>query len=439
MFGAILRLSVRAVERWMPDPLIFAFILTIAAAVAAVFGMGHTPVAVVNFWGDSIWGLLAFAMQMVLIVVSGYVLSTTPLFSRILNWIASMADSPVRAILLVSLGTLTASWLNWGLGLVVGAILARRIAARVPNVDYRLLVASAYSGWIVFHGGISGSVPLLIATPGHFLAEQIGVITTSQTLFTTFNMVIVLALFIAVPAMNLLMLRGIDRPVCIDPQLLNDAPPAEEAARSGTLADWLENSWLLSMIIGGAALFYICYALIAGRTGLNINTVNLIFLSIGIVLHGTPRRFLDALNESIRHCGAIVIQFPFYAGIMGIMSLSGLSAALSTFFIEVSTVQSLPIWAFLSAGLVNIFIPSGGGQWAVQGPIMMDAARALGADLPRVAMAVAWGDAWTNLIQPFWAVPILAIAGLKARDIMGFCLLQTVTTGVVIMLGLYFV
>lgn len=438
MFGAIQKFSVRVVERWMPDPLIFAFLLTIIAAVAAVLTMGHSPAAVVGFWGDSLWGLLAFAMQMVLIVVSGYVLSTTPLFSRILSGIAGMADSPVRAILLVTLGTLVASWLNWGLGLIVGAILARRIAARVPNVDYRLLVASAYSGWIVFHGGISGSVPLLIATPNHFLAESIGVISTSQTLFTTFNLAIVAMLFIVVPLMNLLMLRGIERPVCIDPALLNDDQDKAADNRNETLADKLENSWLLSMIIGGAALAYVAHALISGRTGLNINTVNLIFLAAGIVLHGTPRRFLVALSESVRHCGAIVIQFPFYAGIMGIMSLSGLSAALSTFFIEVSTAASLPIWTFLSAGLLNVFIPSGGGQWAVQGPIMMEAARALGADLPRVAMAVAWGDAWTNLIQPFWAVPILAIAGLKARDIMGFCLLQTFATGFVIMVGLYF-
>lgn len=438
MFRVMFKLSVRAVERWMPDPLLFAFILTILAGVAAIVLMGNTPVELLTYWGDSLWGLLGFSMQMVLIVVSGFVLSTTPLFSRLLTSFASLATTPARAILFVTLGALIASWLNWGLGLIVGAILARRIAARVPDVDYRLLVASAYSGWIVFHGGLSGSIPLLIATPGHFLESSIGVIPVSQTVFTPFNLFIVVSLFIVVPAINLLMMRGIDAPVHVDRDKLQDEEQFQIDPANDTLADKIENSWTLSLIIGGAALIYAAYSLATDAAGLNINTVNLIFLSAGIVLHGTPRRFLAALNEGIKHVGAIVIQFPFYAGIMGIMSLSGLSAALSDFFIQVSSAATLPIWSFLSAGLLNLFIPSGGGQWAVQGPIMMEAAQQLGADVPRVAMAVAWGDAWTNLIQPFWAVPILAIAGLKARDIMGFCLMQTFASGVLVMIGLWF-
>lgn len=439
MFGMMFKLSVRAVEKWMPDPLLFAFLLTILSAGAAVVFMGNSPADVVTHWGSSLWGLLAFSMQMVLIVVSGFVLSTTPLFNVILGRIASLATSPAKAILLVSLGALTASWLNWGLGLIVGAILARRIAARVPTVDYRLLVASAYSGWIVFHGGLSGSVPLLIATPDHFLADSIGLIPVTQTIFTAFNLTIVIALFIAVPLINLQMMRGIDVPVCVDPEKLRNEEQFTIDLSNESFADKLENSWILSIIIGGSALAYVVMSLADGSSGLNINTVNLFFLSVGILLHGTPRRFLAALNEGIKHVGAIVIQFPFYAGIMGIMSLSGLSASLSQFFIEISSAATLPLWAFLSAGLLNIFIPSGGGQWAVQGPIMMEAAQQIGADLPRVAMAVAWGDAWTNLIQPFWALPILAIAGLKARDIMGFCLMQLFASGVIIAICLMFV
>lgn len=437
MFKTMFKLSVRAVERWMPDPLLFAYILTILAAIAAIVFMRTPPQDLVVFWGDSIWNLLAFSMQMVLIVISGFVLSTTPVFSRILNGISSMATTPASAILLVCLGTLTASWLNWGLGLIVGAILARRIAVKVQNVDYRLLVASAYSGWIVFHGGLSGSIPLLIATPGHFLEGNIGIISTSQTIFTAFNLFIVVALFIAVPVVNLLMLRGIDEPVLVDAEKLRKEDEIKVVDRANhTLADKIENSRILSLIIGGAALYYVLSSLLTGRAGLNINSINLLFLAAGIILHGSPRQFLDALNEGVKHVGAIVIQFPFYAGIMGIMSMSGLSGALSDFFISVSTATTLPIWSFLSAGMLNLFIPSGGGQWAVQGPIMMEAAQQIGADLPRVAMAVAWGDAWTNLIQPFWALPILAIAGLKARDIMGFCMMHTLVSAIIIMTGL---
>lgn len=436
MFGGLMKFSVRAIERWMPDPLIFAFILTIIAALAAIVNTGYSTVEVVGFWGDSIWGLLAFSMQMVLIVVTGYILSTTPLFSTLLNRVAAQATTPARAILLVTISTLVASWLNWGLGLIVGAMLARRVATRLATIDYRLLVSSAYSGWIVYHGGLSSSIGLTIATPGHFLADQIGLIPTSETLFTTYNLAIVAGMFIVVPLMNLLMLRGIDKPVCIDPARLAESQEITENSDRNTLAEKLENSWMLSLAIGGTLLAYAAVSLAVGRTGLNINVVNLIFLSAGIVLHGTPARFLRALNEGVRYGGPIIIQFPFYAGIMGIMSQSGLSNQLSQLFIEISTAQTLPLWTFLSAGVLNVFIPSGGGQWAVQGPIVMEAAQTLGADLPRVAMAVAWGDAWTNLIQPFWALPILAIAGLRARDIMGFCLMQIFATGLVVILGL---
>jgi short-chain fatty acids transporter len=168
--------------------------------------------------------------------------------------------------------------------------------------------------------------------------------------------------------------------------------------------------------------------------GLNLNSISWLFLFTAIALHGTPARFLAALQQGIQGCSGILLQFPFYAGLMALMVQSGLAAHIAESVVRWSDAQSLPLWAFLSAGLINIFIPSGGGQWAVQGPVMLDAALALGADIPKVAMAVAWGDAWTNLIQPFWALPVLAIAGLKAKDILGFCIMQLLLSGAVIAL-----
>ncbi|MGL6250329.1 MAG: TIGR00366 family protein, partial [Billgrantia desiderata] len=170
--------------------------------------------------------------------------------------------------------------------------------------------------------------------------------------------------------------------------------------------------------------------------GLNLNIVNFMFLSLAIVLHRTPRSLLESLNEAIKGGAGIVIQFPFYAGIMAIMVQSGLAESMSQGLISFATETSLPFWSFISAGIVNLFVPSGGGQWAVQAPVMLPAAEALGVDVARVSMAVAWGDAWTNLLQPFWALPVLAIAGLKAKDIMGYCLIQLVITGVIISVGL---
>ncbi|MCK9905937.1 TIGR00366 family protein, partial [Frankia sp. Cpl3] len=162
---------------------------------------------------------------------------------------------------------------------------------------------------------------------------------------------------------------------------------------------------------------------------------NILFLFLGILLHGTPRRFLDAMGEAIKGSAGIVVQFPFYAGIIGMMTASGLAASISNWFISISTATTFPLFTFWSAGLVNIFVPSGGGQWAVQAPIMLPAAAELGVSNAKVAMAIAWGDAWTNLIQPFWALPALAIAGLGARDIMGYCLMMLFVTGAIISLG----
>lgn len=384
-------------------------------------------------WGDGFWGLLTFSMQMLLVLVTGFMLASSPPVKRILQKIADTAKSPGRAIILVTLVSLAASWINWGFGLVVGALFAKELA-RLIKVDYRLLVASAYSGFVVWHGGLAGSVPLTIATEGHFSADQIGVISTSSTIFAFFNLAIVVCLFIAVPLVNRLMLPDEKDSVYVDPRLLDDEP--EPVGRITRPAEKLENSMPLALLVGVPGLLFLLDHFLLRGGSLNLNVVNFMFLFLAIVLHRTPRNLLTSLNEAIKGGAGIVIQFPFYAGIMAIMVQSGLAQSMSEWLVSFATANSLPFWSFLSAGIVNLFVPSGGGQWAVQAPVMLPAAEALGADIARVAMAVAWGDAWTNLLQPFWALPVLAIAGLKAKDIMGFCLIQLFITGAIISAGL---
>ena len=189
--------------------------------------------------------------------------------------------------------------------------------------------------------------------------------------------------------------------------------------------------------IGLAGVVWLVVYFVRGG-GLMLNTVNFLFLTLAILLHGTPRRFLASLQEAIKGGGGIVIQFPFYAGIMGIMVGSGLADTLSKVLLSVASERTLPFLVFISAGIVNFFVPSGGGQWAVQAPAILPAANALGADVARVAMAVAWGDAWTSLIQPFWVLPVLAIAGLQAKDVMGYCAMNLLLTGIIISIGLTF-
>jgi short-chain fatty acids transporter len=425
---------VRLVERYLPDAYIFVLILTIIVFAAAVLVEGQTPLDVATMWGDGFWGLLTFSMQMLLVLVTGFMLAMTPPVKALLRAIAGLASSPASAIVIVSLVSLTASWINWGFGLVVGALFAKEVA-RVIRVDYRLLVASAYSGFVVWHGGLAGSVPLAIATPDHPFEGITGLIPTGETIFAFYNLAIVAALFLVIPLVNWAMIPDSSESVYVDKEKL--AEPDLDIGGRERPADWLETTPILSWLIGAAGLAWIV-TYFAGGGGLTLNTVIFIFLILAIILHGSPRRILLALQEGVSGGAGIVIQFPFYAGIMAIMVSSGLAETISTWLVGFASDVTLPFWIFLSAGLVNFFVPSGGGQWAVQAPIILPAAEALGVDFARASMAVAWGDAWTNLIQPFWALPMLAIAGLKAKDIMGFCLMHLLITGTIIAIGLTF-
>jgi len=434
MLNRVSKPFVRLVERYLPDPYIFVLLLTLAAFIAAMVVEGQSPAAVVTMWGEGFWNLLTFSMQMLLVLVTGFMLANTPLVKGMLDRLATLARSPGQAILLVTFVALAASWINWGFGLVVGALFAKALARRI-QVHYPLLVASAYSGFVVWHAGLAGSIPLTIATEGHFSQDMIGIIGTDQTIFAFFNLAIVIALFLIVPLVNRLMLPPKEESTFVDPKNLEEAYEGDpEITRP---AEHLENSRVLAWLVGFSGLAFLFQYFVKGG-GLNLNIVNFMFLFLAIVLHQTPRRLLNSLNEAIKGGAGIAIQFPFYAGIMAVMIQSGLAATISSGFASIATEGSLPFWSFISAGLVNIFVPSGGGQWAVQAPVMIPAAQALGAEIPRVAMAVAWGDAWTNLLQPFWALPVLAIAGLKAKDIMGYCLVLLFITGGIISLGLTF-
>ncbi len=425
---------VRIVDRYLPDAYIFVLILTIIVFAAAILVEGQAPLDVATMWGDGFWALLTFSMQMLLILVTGFMLAMTPPVKWLLRTIATFATSPGSAIVVVSLVSLAASWINWGFGLVVGALFAKEVA-RLIRVDYRLLVASAYSGFVVWHGGLAGSVPLAVATPGHPFEGITGIIPTGETIFSFFNLAIVAALFLVVPLVNWLMVPDSKDSVYVERHQL--AEPELEIPRPERPAEWLEYSPILSWIVGAAGLVWIV-TYFAGGGGLTLNTVIFTFLILAIILHGSPRRTLIALQEAVTGGAGIVIQFPFYAGIMAIMVNSGLAESISTWMVGFASDVTLPFWIFLSAGLVNFFVPSGGGQWAVQAPIILPAAEALGVDFARASMAVAWGDAWTNLIQPFWALPMLAIAGLKAKDIMGFCLMHLLITGAIIAVCLTF-
>jgi short-chain fatty acids transporter len=377
---------------------------------------------------------------MCLVVMTGYILANTPIVKKGLSLVSGVAKTPGQAVILVTVVAMLASLINYGFGLVIGALIAVQVYKKVPLADYRVLVAAAYSGYLLWHGGLSGSVPLLIATPAHFLEEQIGLIPITETIFSTFNIFIVVSLLITLPLFNRYISTKYDKFEL--PKNLNldqsEDDTLEPLPVDPTPSDRLENSRTISIAISVLAFAFLFLHFKNNGFDLNLNVVNFIMLFLGILLHGTPRKFLNSVTHAVKNVSGIVVQFPFYAGIMGMMVASGLSESIALFFVNISTEFTFPFFTFLSAGILNFFIPSGGGQWAVQGPIMIPAGTALGVDIPKIAMSVAWGDAWTNMIQPFWTLPLLAIAGLKARDIMGMCFMVLIFSAIPITIGLLF-
>ncbi|KGX93229.1 short-chain fatty acid transporter [Pontibacillus halophilus JSM 076056 = DSM 19796] len=430
--------SNRLMQRYLPDPFVFVLLLTFVVFILGLVVTPSSPLDMVTYWGDGFFDLLTFAMQMVLVLVTGYVLASSPFFQRVLGFLGSKAKTKGQAIVFVTLISLLASFINWGFGIVIGALFAKELAKRVTGVDYRLLMASAYSGFIVWHGGISGSIPLTIATDGHFSQDSIGIIPTSETIFSFFNLAIVLAIFIILPLLNRFMMPDSTSTVTVKADQLREERQITPTGSPTTPSERLEQSRVLAILMGLLGIVFLIYYFISNGFQLNLNIVNFLFLFLGILFHGTARSFIDSVGDAVRGAGGIIIQFPFYAGIMGMMVASGLAVEMSGWFVSISNQWTFPFFTFISAGIVNFFVPSGGGQWAVQAPIVIEAAKELGVSIPKAAMAVAWGDAWTNLIQPFWALPALAIAGLKAKDILGFCIITLLVTGVVIGVGLTF-
>ena len=436
-------------QRWLPEPFIFAILLTFVAALLAMPICHQTPLEVVEHWGGGVWNLLAFAMQMALVLVCGSTLAAAPVVKRGIDALARVPRSPAGAIAMVTVLSALACWLNWGFGLIVGVIFAKAIARQMQGIDYRLLIASAYSGFVVWHAGLSGSIPLTMATPGEALAlatngALLQPVPVSQTILDPHNLVMVLLVIVGITVANTLM-HPRQGAVVVDPAMFveEDASSIKIDAGGGrkTPAQRLEQSPVLSWLIGGLLVAYLVVRLVLRGGQLDLGTVIMIFLSLGLLLHRTPVDYVHAFGKAATGASGIILQFPFYAGIMGIITGVGASGicmgtVLADACIRISTPTTYPLLTFLCAAVLNLFVPSGGGHWAIQAPIMFTAGADLGVDPGLTGTAIAWGDAWTNLIQPFWALPALAIAKLSAKDIMGYCLVDLLISGVIIACGL---
>ncbi|HKZ53378.1 MAG TPA: TIGR00366 family protein [Candidatus Acidoferrales bacterium] len=430
MLNRLASFFVRIVERWMPDPFLFCLLLTLLTYVLALGLTPASPLELTTQWYDGLWKILPFAMQMILILLTGYTLASSRPVRQVLERIASAPRSQGSAIVVLTVVSALASLVNWGFALVASALLAKEMGRRVPGCDFGFLVAGAYSGFVIWASGASSSIALVSATAGsemNLIARYTGVETValSQTLLAPMNLVLVAGTFLTLPLMfRLMMPRGaqIRR---LDPALLAEAETAtDDTIASGrTPAQRLERSRLLLyllVLLGGVFLASHFY-----RRGLelNLNVVILIFLVVGMALHVRPASYVRAFNQAARVVGPLALQYPLYGGIMGMMQDSGLAGVISHWFVSVSSQLTFPFFCFVSSILITLFIPSGGGHWVVQGPFVIPAAVTLGVSPAVTAMAVAFGEQTGNMVQPFWALPILAIAGLSIRDIMGYCVM----------------
>ena len=446
-------------KRYMPSPFTIAILLTLLTIVLAFFFT--KPVAneshllsILSYWESGIWdtALLEFAYQMMLILVLGHVLVLSKPANKLITNLSKYASSSVKAVVLVSVTTMLAAFLNWGLGLIFGAILARKVGEHAQRnnipINYPLVGAAGYVGLMVWHGGISGSAPIKVAESGHLAGLMQGVssenimaqlpqsINFDATVFSWWNLLLFGILLIVIP-FTLSRLAKATQSTTIH---LEEYKFNKDSTEDIEGAEKLDFSNVLGIGFGIILLIAFGYQYWNNLINLQItpNMLNFLMLGLAILLHKNFSNFLRAVEEAIKGTSGILIQFPLYFGIMGIMKSTGMVVMISDFFASIATQTTMPIYTFFSAGLVNIFIPSGGGQWAIQGPIIIESALKLGVSLPKAIMALAYGDQITNMLQPFWALPLLGITKLKAKEILPYTLILMCVGIAVYVLGLLF-
>ena len=423
-------LFVQLFERYTPNPYILAVGLTILTGLlAAVLAPKGSLPTILSGWYSGLFSILAFAFQVLLILVAGYALSTSRPVRSLLSWLASFGSTPRRAIVVTIVTVFIASFLNWGFGLVVAGLLTREIAKRI-RIDFGWLVGGAYSGWMIFSSGFSSSIALSQATPGsslNILQKITGqVLPLESMLFTPLNLVTTFVLLIALPLLYCAIQPGES-----DVQIANLKESAghaeassEETKGSRTLARKLEEAWILNLILVVAGIGALGLVWHQNGFSLDLNSVIFLFLIAGLLLHWRPIAYVNAINDAARVTGPLILQYPIYGGVMGIMTSTGLADVFAKGFIQFANAHTLPFWNFIASLIISLFVPSAGGHWAVQGPFTVPAAVGLHASQAATAMGVAYGEQVADIIQPFWALPVVAVAGISIRRVMGFTVMS---------------
>lgn len=420
-------------DKYLPESIVLAWILTIITFVAGVLFTDSGFLDMIIHWGSGFWDFLAFSMQMTLIIAIGTVVASAPSAKRFLIKICSIPKTAIQGVVFTAIISAGLGWISWGLGLVAGGIVARNVAQNIKRIDYKLLVAVAYSGAITTGlFGISGSEFLLVNTPGHFLEDLLGLIPLTETVFEpSLLLAQFLGLILAVPLLSAMMHPDPADTPEMDKEILERFEREDADAQQPLLvdtsdmvfADKINNTPIFNYMIGISGLIYVGYWFATKGFDLNLDIMNFILLMFGILLHRTPSSLLAAAEEGVKSAFGVVIQFPFYAGIQGMMEGSGLVAMIANFFASISTVNTFHYWNYIAMSIVNFFVPSSGGIFMIAGEPLGRAALELGVDPSKFVISFTAGETIGNIIQPFWAIPLLGIAGLKMKDIMGYTIM----------------
>lgn len=457
----------RVFHRVCPDPFVIAILLTALtiglALIFGKFGPGQGPaarsLALLDAWrgDDGFWKLLTFGMQMCLILVTGHALASTRPVRQLIQILADVPRRAGGAAVLVCLAASLTGLINWGLGLIVGALMAREVGRSMTRrnlpVHYPLLAAAGYMGLLVFHGGLSGSAPLSATTiegakkvlPEAAVALIGNGIPLDRTLFSPLNVFVTGGLVVILPLLFWMLtpraageMLPMNDELRRDPaQMIEHAPSAAESTDGFTIPDRLDRArWVTAILALLLLAGFVRYVYARGFLSIQINEVNALMFALGLILHGSPKAYMQAVEDGARDCGAIIVQFPIYAGIMSLMKVSGMIEMMTDAFMKLGDARTLPAMSFVSATLVGLFVPSGGAQWGLQGPVALQASANAGIDPAAMLMSVAYGDELANMLQPFWALPLLAITGAKARDIVGYTAIAMLVAGVWMAIGL---
>jgi short-chain fatty acids transporter len=418
-------------ERWFPDPLIFALIGIMVVFVVGLL-LHQSPAKLAVQGGKNFWTLVPFTMQMVMIIVGGYVVASTPVVYRAIRALAEIPKTPRQAVALVALFSMLTSLISWGLSLIFSGLFVRELAHRVRGMDYRAAGAAAYLGLgAVWAMGLSSSAAMLMATKSAMppsLFSISGLIPLTQTLFLWQSIATTVILIVLSVLIAYLSTPSPENARTVESYGIQYEPIRSSLEMRSKPGEWLEYSPLLTILVGLLLCWYLIDVFRTSRQGalaaLDLNTYNLMFITVGLLLHWRPKRFMSAVTECIPATGGVLIQFPFYAVIFGMIVGTGIAEALAKLFASISTHNTYPLLVAMYSAVLGVFIPSGGSKWVIEAPYVLQAANLHQIPLGWVVQIYNASEALPNLINPFWMLPLLGILKLKARDIVGYGVLQ---------------